>query len=748
MLKLAGYVDRLSARPGETLNFKLSNATGEPVSAQFVRVISADPNPAGPGIREERLDIDVPALSVSEHPVSQGSYAEADLGGAVSALKDFTLVVTLKPTLLPSDQAAASTVLSISSKATGHEMSLSLDRNGAIVFAHGRHDLTSQAIEMGEWVDVIASYSSATGLLGLSTRTIRPAAKWRGYQLKADGELTQASTDAKLHIGGRPPKETASPFFDGRIENPHLYSRLLTDDELDETRVSSQNAADPVFAFDFAQASNSSRIVDAGPHKLTGKLVNHPARAMRASRWTGREMCFRHAPEQYGAIHFHSDDITDCRWPTALEWQVPDDLKNGCYALRLTAGDEAENIPFFVVPAKGKPTAKVAVLVSTFTYTIYANHARPEYRLSKRWAEGWRKQVAEWPASPHNPADHPEYGWSTYNDHRDGSGISISSWARPILNLRIGYITYPFPDIRASGLRHYQADTHLHTWLEDQGIPFDIITDQELHDEGNELLRDYSVVMTGSHPEYHTRDMLDALTTYRDTGGRLMYLGGNGFYWKIALDPENKGVIEIRRGEGGIRAWAAEPGEYYNQFDGEYGGLWRRNGRPPQDLCGVGFSAQGNFVGSHYIVDEVARTSRAAWMFDGIDGAEFGGHGLSGHGAAGFELDRADKALGTPSHAVILATSEGHEPEAPWVLVPEERLTHLTNISGESEPELIRSDIVFFETPNNGAVFSVGSITYCGSLLTNNGDNDIARLTKNVLDRFADSAVQFDVPSP
>ena len=30
--------------------------------------------------------------------------------------------------------------------------------------------------------------------------------------------------------------------------------------------------------------------------------------------------------------------------------------------------------------------------------------------------------------------------------------------------------------------------------------------------------------------------------------------------------------------------WAAEPGEYYHSFDGHYGGLWRRLGRPPELL--------------------------------------------------------------------------------------------------------------------------------------------------------------------
>jgi N,N-dimethylformamidase len=96
--------------------------------------------------------------------------------------------------------------------------------------------------------------------------------------------------------------------------------------------------------------------------------------------------------------------------------------------------------------------------------------------------------------------------------------------------------------------------------------------------------------MAGSHPEYRTRETLDALEAYHDRGGRFCYMGGNGFYWKVALAPEKDGMIEIRRGEGGIRAWAAEPGEYYNQFDGEYGGLRRRNGRAPQRLASVGSS--------------------------------------------------------------------------------------------------------------------------------------------------------------
>ena len=68
--------------------------------------------------------------------------------------------------------------------------------------------------------------------------------------------------------------------------------------------------------------------------------------------------------------------------------------------------------------------------------------------------------------------------------------------------------------------------------------------------------------------------MLDALDRYLDAGGRVMYLGGNGFYWVTGVDPERPHVIEIRRWRG-TETWKAEPGEYFLSTTGEQGGLWR-----------------------------------------------------------------------------------------------------------------------------------------------------------------------------
>jgi len=56
MIPLIGYVNKLSARPGDTLEFKVSSTFNVPFQASLVRIRCSDPNPAGPGIREKSVD--------------------------------------------------------------------------------------------------------------------------------------------------------------------------------------------------------------------------------------------------------------------------------------------------------------------------------------------------------------------------------------------------------------------------------------------------------------------------------------------------------------------------------------------------------------------------------------------------------------------------------------------------------------------------------------------------------------------
>ncbi len=91
--------------------------------------------------------------------------------------------------------------------------------------------------------------------------------------------------------------------------------------------------------------------------------------------------------------------------------------------------------------------------------------------------------------------------------------------------------------------------------------------------------------------------------------------------------------------------------------------------------------------------------------------------------------------LGTPAHTLIVASSEGHS--ANTYLVPDETGFHHCAMDGAQNPD-VRADMTFFETARGGAVFSVGSIAWAASLPHNGYDNNVARLSENVVRRFLD----------
>ena len=728
-IPLLGYSDRLSGRPGDAIAFKVSSVAHEPFHASLVRVICADPNPAGPGLQIEDVDLpfggEYPSRSQPFHP---GSYAVIPLDSPFRCNHGLTISATIWPT---TPQNACQGIISCGNSEGKPVLSLCLDRGALtamVLFSSGtEHRVTcrSRPIKSRQWYRVWASYDVGNGTLSVGFRILDAPPGPANFTAAAIGPLSVDDL-ARIIFGGVV-GEPVSGHFNGKIEAPALVD--IPVEEIDHRAFDVKNHSGAWALWDFARETSSTRVVDEGPLSLHGRLVNMPARAMTGSSWTGEEMSWKHAPDQYGAIHFHDDDIYDFGWETDFSFTIPMGMKSGLYAARIRCGAHEDMMPFYVCPPRGNPAAALCVLASTFTYTIYGNHARPNFEPS------WLDRISQWNAYPWNPAVHPEYGLSTYNFHTDGSGICHASHRRPLFSLRPGYITFGATDGDCSGLRHLQADTHLYAWLERKGIPFDIVTDQELHDDGVEAIRGYRAVTTGSHPEYHTPRTLDALQQYREQGGHFMYLGGNGFYWRIATHPEGNGTLEIRRNEGGIRAWAAEPGEYFQAFDGGYGGLWRRNGRPPQQLAAVGFSAQGNFHGSFYRIRPDARANpETAWIFEGVESDTVGEYGFSGNGAAGFELDRADHLLGTPENTHVIARSEHHHPS--FIPVPEELLTHITTWSGEPIERLVRADMVYQRSDSGSQLFATGSITFCGSLLHNEGENDISRIVANVLRRF------------
>jgi N,N-dimethylformamidase len=240
--------------------------------------------------------------------------------------------------------------------------------------------------------------------------------------------------------------------------------------------------------------------------------------------------------------------------------------------------------------------------------------------------------------------------------------------------------------------------------------------------------------MAPSHPEYCSEAMLDAWSGYVAGGGRVLYLGANGFYWVTGFHPDKPHLIEVRRGEGGSRPWQSAPGELHLATTGEPGGLWRSRGRAPQKVFGVGMSALGWDRSSPYRLLPHAWHPRASFILEGIDPDEpIGDFGLVGGGAAGHELDRYDRRLGTPPEALLVAASGGHSDSYQGT---QEDIFFPVATNGGSENFMVRADIVYFSNDRGGGVFSTGSVAWCGSLAHNACDNNVSRMTENVLRRF------------
>lgn len=701
-IHVIGYSDRLSVRPGETIAFKVSSHSDNKFQTRLTRLVSADPNPAAGGIAEiggEQWWQPQPFNSRVQ-PFFPGSYAVSDSPLNIGDVATLVFSVNIFATLRKQSEQI---ILSIASIALG------IDTNGKVFLQCSGARITQNAtLPLRQWMRLEIWINCTTGEAALSHSALDEKHA-SGEQTKGKIPAPIAFATGKFCVAAKLENRIAKHHFNGKIESPLIQCSHV------------QGGQHTLLAWDFSRDITSTKIHDLGPGQQHGVLVNFPMRAVTGSNWSGLEMCWRHAVDKYRAIHFHEDDIYDFGWQTDFSFQIPADMPSGGYVMYIEVDGEYDALPFFVCPAKGKPTADVCVVIATFTYIMYGNHARPDYHPS------WQEKIKKWNAFPHNPANHRAYGLSTYNFHSDGSGIAHASHLRPLFNLRPGYLTFGYGE--DSGLRHLPADSHLISWLHAKQINHDIITDHELHHEGYSAIAQYRAVLTTTHPEYHTYETLNAIKKYTANRGNLLYLGGNGFYWRIAMHGEHNGMLEVRRTEGGIRAWASEPGEYYSAFDGLYGGLWRRIGRPPQQLVGIGFIAQGNFTSSYY--RRKCFDPKYDWIFAGIDGDIIGDFGLSGGGAAGFELDRVDARLGTPSNVVVLASSEAHDNN--FVLVPEEQLTHLTNLAGRPAEELMSADMVYFILPKGGSVFSVGSITFCGSLPCNHFDNSVSRLLENMI---------------
>jgi hypothetical protein len=363
------------------------------------------------------------------------------------------------------------------------------------------------------------------------------------------------------------------------------------------------------------------------------------------------------------------------------------------------SGREFFSFPWVVAPAT--PRARIAVLASTNDWNAYNNFGgRSNYinpvGLPDRPTVNGRQDLVRYGRSTFGTWEYPDDLYQPLSFDRPELGNHIPEHVEAV---------DPIEGRMTCG--QAPAEWRLLAWMEREGIDYDYYAEAQLHDGTLDLDR-YRVLVLSVHPEYWSRAMYSRVKDWVfHRGGRLMYLGGNGLNCEVEyledgsmrcfsqLVSEGDGSLAMRDPDDPSVRWESR---FHRRFESE------------ANLTGVVTSHTGIMTAAPY------RCIRPAhWSFDGTglrEGDLFGVHSQHERihgGASGHETDKMTPH--TPANAVLLAKGINRD-------------------EGGSE-------IVHFDTPSGGAVYSVGSINWVHSLLV---DEHVSRITANVVARFLEAA--------
>ncbi|WP_139416725.1 FG-GAP repeat domain-containing protein [Agromyces laixinhei] len=291
-------------------------------------------------------------------------------------------------------------------------------------------------------------------------------------------------------------------------------------------------------------------------------------------------------------------------------------------------------------------------------------------------------------------------GWGGASKY---TGLAQISLMRPMENAAP---STPFP----TDWHLTRGELWIQGWLESAGYDPDSYSDLDFHENGCDAGQ-YRLLVVGTHPEYWTPEMYDNLLAYLDDGGSFAYLGGNGLFETCVYNAGAREMMYLEGVEGGSRVPALL--------------RTREPLRPERAVIGVA-TERCAVTGSPYEVVDADHP-----LFGGMglsNGDRFGQVGLNtgfGNGkASAWEVDTAD-GLGAISIPYSCAM------ETPAVIPPSELPDGLAFLAtGVFDGTGPGADMICYEHPGGGFVFSVGSLTFGGSLVV---DPTIQQLMQNVL---------------
>jgi hypothetical protein len=284
--------------------------------------------------------------------------------------------------------------------------------------------------------------------------------------------------------------------------------------------------------------------------------------------------------------------------------------------------------------------------------------------------------------------------WEAYNDWGGKSLYTYQKVNNKAIYQQIVSFERPNPSANPNGNVGHLAngERHILGWLESKGYYYNMIADIDLNNDPK-VLDPYKVLIISTHSEYWTLEMYNNLEAFLKRGGTVLYLSGNGISWRAALKNDQ---IEVMKNGG------------YHTLTKGRGGHISDLGLPESKILGVRYRNTGFSIPSAFSV-----INPNHWIFShtGLKkGDLIGAKGLntvkdSTGGASGWETDQMDKF--SPKNIVLLA-------------------------KGTNKLQT-GADMTYFDHPGGGGVFSVGSITFGGSLAI---DNQLSQMVQNVIDRF------------
>ena len=293
--ELTGYAGRLSVAPGDSVSFHVSSSEPE-VGLRIVRLVHGDTNPEGPGHKEVAVRADVEGRYRGRlQRAHAGSFGLVQGSGALLDSGALTIAAIIFPTT-PSvgrDQG----IVSWWSESAQAGVSLYIDERGAVGFRAGGVSVAADALPLGRrrWYLVAGGFDNESRSVKVFVRpigrlvSVEPVAVVGELSSGADGCVRSFAARGPGAAGPATASEGVFGHFNGKIEAPRLFSRLLSDSELNGLLGGA--VADPALLayWDGSVSLSGSCLQEtvAGRH---ARLVNRPTRAVTGWSWSGREV--------------------------------------------------------------------------------------------------------------------------------------------------------------------------------------------------------------------------------------------------------------------------------------------------------------------------------------------------------------------------------------------------------------------------------------------------------------------------